>query len=128
VDSGTGNHGIRGIFETASMLVVNTSMVESQLVHDRGKHVRRRERILHNRGSYFVGFPVNTATLEPATGQQTGPGALVVVTTIRVLGDRHPTKLAPPHHDRAIQQATLLQVNEHGVSLSKESNTPYFAM
>ena len=62
------HHRIRGVFETAGVLEMHASMIESKLMQDRGKHIRDGEPILDNRIANVVCSAVNTASFETASG------------------------------------------------------------
>ena len=100
----------------AGVAVGELFVVEAQQVQDRGVQVVDVDLVFDGGEAEFVGGAVDVAALDAAAGQPHGEAVVVVVAAVeaRQLGDRRAAELAAPDHQRAVEQAALLEVGEEG--------------
>src|SRR5262249_16919066 len=83
-------------------------------VQERGGEIGTAHAIFDRAVTEIVGLAMNVSRLEAASGDEQAKGVTVMIAPVAVLRDGKPAEFAGPHHDRALQQAAVLEVADEG--------------
>ena len=93
-------------------------MIESEQLENRRVQIVDVNLVLHRRAAEFIRRAIDRAALHAAARQPGAERAIVVVAARILVAIAVPNRLAPefsaPHHQRAVEQAALLEVGEEG--------------
>jgi len=110
--AGPGDLGIGQSLFPSGVQVVQSRVIQAQLVQDRGVQVGDSHPIFNRPVAEFVCRSMDVAPLEAPTGQQQAEGVPIVVATIAPLGDGESAEFTGPQHNHIVEQSPLFQRSE----------------
>src|SRR5258708_37818361 len=107
---GAGNGGFGGSFIPPTVRISEARMVETKRVQQRRLQIGNAHPVDRSFVSEIVGRSMDQTAFEPAAGKPQTERIAIVVSSIGVLSGGQPSKFASPHHKRAVEQSTALEV------------------